>query len=279
MQVELEPAELVDGDFSCGLLLLCDHACNRLPPQYGTLGLPASEFGRHIAYDIGARNVTLGLAARLNAPAVLTKFSRLLIDPNRGEDDPTMIMRLSDGTVIPGNHPIDDSEIELRLDRYHRPYHRAVSDAIDRSFAAGVTPAIFSVHSFTDAWKGRPRPWHATILWDADPRFVKPMLDLLRSVDGIIADDNEPYDGALKNDTMYRHCTKRGLAHALIEIRQDLIGDQAGINRWVELLTPILQTVNGLATVHEMRHFRSRADADCPTGQPAGLADEEKRDE
>jgi predicted N-formylglutamate amidohydrolase len=258
---DFEAVERVEGDVRTGLILLCDHARNTLPPEYGSLGLPAGEFQRHIAYDIGARDVTLSLARRLGAPAVLSTFSRLLIDPNRGEDDPTLVMRLSDGTVIPGNHPLPAGEIEARLQRFHRPYHHAVREAIDRSLAAGVTPAIFSVHSFTPSWKGVPRPWEVAILWDNDPRMVSPLLAELRAAGGLTVGDNEPYDGALKNDTMYHHCTKRGLAHALIEIRQDLIADHAGAEAWAELLEPMLLRTNRLAALHEVRHFGSRCDS------------------
>lgn len=253
-----DPVEYVDGSYAKGLLLICDHAANTLPQAYGSLGLPQSEFSRHIAYDIGARAVTLGLAEKLGVPAVLSTFSRLLIDPNRGEDDPTLVMRLSDGTVIPGNHPITDAEIEHRLARFHRPYHQAIDAAIEKFLDAGITPAVFSVHSFTGNWRGQPRPWHATLLWDYDPRFTKPLLEEFSRVEGMVFADNEPYDGALRNDTMFRHCSMRGLAHTLIELRQDLIGDEAGVKHWVETLAPMLERVNALAEVHEVRHFESR---------------------
>ena len=254
-----EPVEWIDGDYSRGLLLICDHASNCLPERYGDLGLGAVEFERHIAYDIGARPVTEALAARLGVPAVLSTFSRLLIDPNRGEDDPTLVMRLSDGTVIPGNHPISAEEIEYRLNNFYRPYHRAVEEAIDRALATGTVPAIFSVHSFTDNWKGFRRHWDVGLLWDNDPRFTRPMIDELEAVGGLIVGDNEPYSGALRNDTMFRHGTLRGLAHTLIEIRQDLIGTPAGIKRWVDLLTPMLEKINGLAELHKVHHFGSRS--------------------
>ncbi len=258
MTTHFEPVEEIAGDDRGGLLLICDHARNALPAEYGRLGLPESAFARHIAYDIGAREVTLGLARNLAAPAVLSTWSRLLIDPNRGEDDPTLVMRISDGAIIASNHPIAAAEIERRLERLHRPYHRAVSAKIDAMLATGRPPAIFSVHSFTPAWKGVSRPWHVTLLWDSDPRMTTALLAELRAVAGLVVGDNEPYDGALRNDTMFRHATCRGLAHGLIEIRQDLIGDNTGVARWVDLLTPMLRRVNALAQMHEVRHFGSR---------------------
>ncbi|WP_067218631.1 N-formylglutamate amidohydrolase [Stappia indica] len=255
------PFEKVEGDRSRGLLLLCDHASNALPARYGSLGLPASEFSRHIAYDIGVRELTLGLAQAFGVPALMTTYSRLLIDPNRGEDDPTLVMRLSDGSVVPGNATHDAAERQHRLVTYHRPYHEAVAAEIDAAIAEGHPPAILSIHSYTPVWRGVPRPWHAGILWDSDPRFALPLLDALRTDPDLVVGDNEPYDGALKNDCMYRHGTARGLAHALLEVRQDLIKDAAGIEAWTQRLVPLVATVLQQAPdLNTIRHYGSRCD-------------------
>ena len=245
---------------SSGLVLLCDHARNSLPREYGTLGLAASEFERHIAYDIGAEALTLMLAERLGVPAVQSCFSRLLIDPNRGTDDPTIVMRLSDGTVIPGNHPIEDGEIVKRIESFHQPYHDAIDDVLDQALKAGPPPMVFSIHSYTPSWKGVERPWHAAILWDSDPRLNHFMIDGLRRNEHLMIGDNEPYDGALKNDTMYRHCSQRGLAHALLEVRQDLIADREGVEEWADILTPLLEEANDRADMHEIQFFGSRTE-------------------
>lgn len=256
------PFEIVDGDPACGLLLLCDHASNALPSAYGTLGLPSEQLQRHIAYDIGVRDLTLQLAAALGAPAVLTTYSRLLIDPNRGEDDPTLVMRLSDGAVVPGNAGHDAAEREARISAYHRPYHEAVASRIDASIAAGHPPAILSVHSYTPVWRGNPRPWHAGILWDSDPRFALPLLETLRAETGLVVGDNEPYDGALRNDCLYRHGTARGLAHALLEVRQDLIGDAEGVASWSARLVPHLKRIlTEQPELFEIRQYGSRCAA------------------
>ena len=269
MHDSFNPIEIIDGDYRAGLILLCDHARNALPAEYGDLGLHPREFERHIAYDIGARDVTLGLARALGVPAVLTTFSRLLVDPNRGEDDPTVVMRIADGSIVPGNRAIDQAEIGNRLDRFHRPYHAAVDAAIDRAFAAGTVPALFSVHSFTPAWRTRPRPWQVALLWDSDPRFSQALLELLRADAGLTVGDNEPYDGALKNDTMYRHGTARGLAHILIELRQDLIAQGEGVDEWVGRLAPMLERCNALAALHSVSHFGSRTGAVEPRENPS----------
>ncbi|TRL32059.1 N-formylglutamate amidohydrolase [Rhizobium straminoryzae] len=251
--------EIIAGHHDRGMVLLADHAMNRLPAPYGTLGLDDTAFARHIAYDIGVEGLTRRLAARLGVPAVLSCFSRLLIDPNRGEDDPTLIMRISDGAIIPGNHPISEAEWQHRLDTYHRPYHRAVETEIAAvAEASGKAPLVLSLHSYTPAWKGVPRPWHAAVLWDTDDRAVLPLLSGLRAPGDILVGDNEPYDGALKGDTMYRHCMVKGIPHALLEVRQDLIGDEAGIAAWAERLAPIFSTLNADPALHEYRIFASR---------------------
>jgi predicted N-formylglutamate amidohydrolase len=253
------PFATVEGDPDHGLIFLCDHAENRLPAGYGTLGLPPAEFERHIAFDPGAGAVTRGLAERLGAPAILSTFSRLLIDPNRGEDDPTLIMRLSDGAIVPGNHHVDAAERARRLALYHAPYHTEIERKIARSIASGTIPALVSIHSFTPVWRGRGRPWQVGVLWDADPRLARPLVERLAADPRLVVGDNEPYSGALIRDSMYRHGTRRGLAHGLIELRQDMIGDAAGASEWVERLAPILADLNGLPELHEIRHYGSRA--------------------
>jgi len=260
------PFELIDGDPSAGLLLLCDHARNTLPEEYGSLGLPAAEFERHIAYDIGAEALTRKLAARLGVPAVHSCFSRLLIDPNRGEDDPTIVMRLSDGTVIPANHPIDAGEITNRIERFHAPYHAAIDVMLDTMIGSGVNPMVFSIHSFTPTWKGLARPWQVGFLWDNDPRLSRFLIDGLQREPSLTVGNNEPYDGALKNDTMYRHATRRGLAQALLEVRQDLIADDTGVEMWSDYLAPLLEQANTIPDMHKIEFYGSRADGTARMG-------------
>ncbi|WP_083656395.1 N-formylglutamate amidohydrolase [Mongoliimonas terrestris] len=249
------------------MLLLCDHASNALPPDYGDLGLPAPEFRRHIAYDIGAAAVTRRLAALSGAPALMTTYSRLLIDPNRGEDDPTLLMRLSDGAIIPGNARSDGAERTRRLERFHRPYHDAIAAHLDAASAVGAAPVIVSIHSFTPAWKSVPRPWHVGLLWDLDDRLAHPLVAALQREPGLVVGDNEPYDGALKKDTLYRHGTLRGLAHGLVEIRQDLIEAAADADAWGDLLWRLLRPILADPTLHTVRHYGSRADHRA--GRPA----------
>ena len=251
--------ETLPGQHDKGMVILGDHAMNRLPERYGRLGLPESAFARHIAYDIGIEGLTRRLCAQLGVPGVLGGFSRLLIDPNRGEDDPTLVMKISDGAIIPGNHPITREEWNYRIEAFHRPYHNAVSETIDRvANATGKAPLVLSLHSFTPAWKGVPRPWHAAVLWDSDDRAVGPLLEKLRADPDLLVGDNEPYDGALKGDTMYRHCMTTGIPHALLEVRQDLIGDDTGIEEWATRLAPVFADMNADPALHAYSVHPSR---------------------
>lgn len=256
------PFEIVEGDRSAGLVLIADHAGRNLPDEYGTLGLPACEMERHIAYDIGVEGVTRELAAILGVPAIMANFSRLLIDPNRSEKDPTLIRQLYDGTIVPGNYPMNDEERERRLEQYYRPYHDAVGSLISSVVSeANKPPFIFSIHSFTPAMQGRERPWHAGVLWDSDDRAVHPLIEMLSADPELVVGNNEPYDGALNGDTMYRHAIVNGYAHVLLEIRQDLIVTTHQQQQWAQRLAPIIEKINTLPDMHTVRHYGSRTDS------------------
>ncbi|MBU6444262.1 MAG: N-formylglutamate amidohydrolase [Alphaproteobacteria bacterium] len=240
-----------------GLIFLCDHASSALPARYGTLGLEKAAFSTHIAYDIGAAEVCRSLAEAYGAPAVLARWSRLLIDVNRGPDDPTLVMKLSDGRIIPGNREAGPAEVEDRLARYHRPYHAAVDAEIAAERAAGRIPVLVSLHSFTPVWKGVARPWQVGVLWDCDDRLAKPLMTELKRA-GFVVGDNEPYSGALENDCLWRHGTMNGLPHVLIEMRQDLLATPTAAQVFARRLKPVLDA--GLAAMGpaETRFTRPR---------------------
>ncbi len=126
---------------------------------------------------------------------------------------------------------------------YYRPYHRAIDRVIDRCLATGTAPALLSLHSFTESWKGVPRPWHVGVLWDRDPRLAKPLLDGFYAAGDLIVGDNQPYHGGLHGDCMYQHGTERGLAHAIIEYRQDLVRDAGGQAAWAERTEQIMSAM------------------------------------
>jgi predicted N-formylglutamate amidohydrolase len=230
--------EAIPGTGNGPLLFLCDHASNRLPQ--GGLGLDPALLATHIAYDIGAAALTRALARAYGAPALLGGWSRLLIDLNRGADDPTLVMKLSDGSIIPGNvwdnRDAEAGEVVRRIAAYHAPYHAAIDAELDRM---GPAATVISLHSFTPSWKGRPRPWEVGTLYDRDTRLSAPLMTRLAQA-GFCVGDNEPYTGALEGDTLYQHGTLRGLPHVLIEIRQDLIANDAAALDFASRLKPIL---------------------------------------
>jgi len=236
------PAYEIEGADRPGRwLVTCDHATNHVPDwvQGGDLGLPAADMGRHIAYDIGAAGVTRHLAALLDSPTILSRFSRLVIDPNRGEDDPTLLMRLYDGTIIPANRHAGPQDLAERLDRLYRPYHDAYADLA----AKMQRPAICAIHSFTPRLRSRaPRPWEIGVLFAHDDRLAKPFIAACRA-QGWCTGENEPYAGHLPGDAIDRHALQHGRPNVLIELRQDLIADQAGQMAWADRLAPILQSV------------------------------------
>jgi predicted N-formylglutamate amidohydrolase len=259
-----EAYERFSGSLTSRVIVLCDHASNALPEGYGTLGLPQAELERHIGYDIGARGVTERLAAALDAPAVVSRYSRLLIDCNRGADDPTLIMRVSDGAIVPGNRTLTAEERTLRIERFYRPYHTAVDALIDEALASNIVPILVSMHSFTPVWRGDARPWHAAVLWDKDPRIAQSLLAELSADPALVVGDNEPYHGALRGDCMWQHGTSRGLPHVLVEIRQDLIASAEGQAAWAERLASALRTIlaNPAAEpdLQTIRYFGSHTD-------------------
>lgn len=259
--------EIVPGRSDAGLILICDHAVNAIPAAYGTLGLAQKELERHIAYDIGALAVTRAVAQALGVPAIFTRFSRLLIDPNRGLDDPTLIMRISDGAVVPGNRQLDEAERAERVRIYYEPYHLAIDQMIEACTAAGVPPVLLSIHSFTETWKGVPRPWDAAILWDRDHRFAVPLLEALRTERDLLIGENEPYDGKLAGDCMWQHGTRRGLAHTIIEVRQDLVRSAEGQKAWAQRIAAAAKAILGRTDLrdglHSVHYFGSHTDAEA----------------
>ncbi|MCT4559211.1 MAG: N-formylglutamate amidohydrolase [Pelagimonas sp.] len=220
-------------------LITCDHASNIVPPDLGgTLGLPDADMNRHIAYDVGAAGVSLALGEALGAPVLLSNFSRLVIDPNRGEFDPTLLMKLYDGSIIPGNRHADDAERERRLNAYYRPYH----DELARLAARRDDTVIVAVHSFTRQLQGRPtRPWHVGILHAYDRRLSDPLIAALEAEPDLTVGRNEPYAGHLPGDAIDRHALHCGRNNTLIELRNDLIETETAQIQWGKRLAPMLE--------------------------------------
>ena len=221
-------------------LITCDHATNVVPDTIagGDLGLDPAEMTRHIAHDIGALGVARALGAALDAPVIWSNFSRLVIDPNRGSDDPTLLMKVYDGTIIPANRYADGAERVARQALCYRPYHDAYA-----ALAARPDIAIVAIHSFTPQLRGRtPRPWQVGVLSAQDRRLADPLLACLQAEGDLCVGDNEPYVGHLPGDAVDQHALQHGRLNALIELRNDLIETPDAQQHWARRLAPLLQT-------------------------------------
>ncbi len=240
------PVEVLNNP-SSRIILVCDHASNHVPQWLngGSLGLNGSDMGRHVAIDVGAAGVTRRLADILDASAVLSNFSRLVVDPNRGETDPTLIMQICDGSIVPANRTITPEDRERRLDRCYRPYHAA----IEATLAEVDEPVVISVHSFTPRmWAGPKRPWNIGVLSSTDRRIADPLIKILNEETDFVIGDNLPYAGQLPNDTLKRHALGPGHPHALLEIRNDQIETESAQIEWADMLAPILRQAIDCAT-------------------------------
>jgi predicted N-formylglutamate amidohydrolase len=248
------PFEVVNPDGKGRLVLFSDHAGRAIPRKLGTLGLRQAELDQHIGWDIGIANLARKLAVGLDAPTVLCGYSRLVIDCNRRLDDPTSIAQESDKIPVPGNRGLSAEERKARQDAIFQPYHAAIANVIARKRQQGPGPAILSLHSFTPQMNGFARPWHVGVLWNRDPRMPVPLMARLMQVEGLVVGDNEPYSG--KDEHGYSvifHAERVGLPHGLIEMRQDLIGDDAGVSRWAETLLRVLKDVLSDERVYQPR--------------------------
>ncbi|MDA1097998.1 MAG: N-formylglutamate amidohydrolase [Proteobacteria bacterium] len=238
------PFHVVNDNGPAPVLIICDHASGHVPPEYGNLGLSAHHLTRHIAWDIGAGDVSRRLAALLEAPAVLCGTSRLVIDCNRPFAADSSIPASSDGVAIPANATIDEGERQRRIDRYFRPYHDEISHRIQSHLRHDRRPALISIHSFTPRMNGFHRPWHVGMLWDQDQRLAAPVIRRLRRDRKLMVGENEPYDGSNPPGyALHAHAADNGVPIAVFEIRQDLIETEQGANRWAQILAAALRPV------------------------------------
>jgi predicted N-formylglutamate amidohydrolase len=226
-------------------VLLCDHASNCVPAALNGLGLPPSELSRHIAWDIGAGSLTEILSELLDAPAVLSGTSRLVIDCNRQPGALDLIPEVSDGTPIPGNRGLNLEARALRIERWFKPYHTAVESVLSVRAAAGVTPMVLSIHSMTPQMAGCLRPWQIALSSHQDRRFVEPMLAALRRQGDVVVGDNQPYDLNPSVDfSIPHHAMARNLPYLQVEFRQDELSDWRGRTRWARRFVTALAEVS-----------------------------------
>lgn len=255
------PYSFHNPEGSANVLVVCDHASRAFPKGMDQLGLADWVLERHVAWDIGSDTLGRVLADRLNAPAILAGYSRLIVDLNRQLDDPTAFIKVSDGIAIPGNLELTDFERERRIKSFFEPYHNAVTAKLTEFRERGITPALLSIHSCTPVFDRYVRRWHIGVLWDKDHRIARPMLERLVKLDDICVGDNEPYSGRHPHDfTIDFHAEPAGIPHVGIEIRQDLIDTDEGAEKWAGILADVLEPIladEALYTVFEESYDRS----------------------
>jgi len=238
---EPPPFELVNAQGRGRAILVCDHASARIPRRLGTLGLAPRDRERHVAWDIGAAAVARRLALMLDAPLALAGYSRLVVDCNRPLYEPEVFATRSEDVTVSGNQSITEREQSERVEAFYWPYHDAVHRLVAGRTAGGAVPFMVSVHSFTPVYHGHERPWHIGVHHRWDSRGATLALAALRADGALHVGDNEPYPLALDEDyTVPVHAERRGLPYVLFEIRQDLIGTEAGVNTWADRLGALL---------------------------------------
>jgi predicted N-formylglutamate amidohydrolase len=238
-----EPAafSVLRPDGRSRFVLTCDHASALIPQVLGTLGLSQQELFTHVAWDIGAAGVARHLSVLLDAPLVLQGYSRLVIDCNRPPGVSSSIPVLSEKTAIAGNQNLPATAIAERQQEIFAPYHAAISSLLDARLRDAIPTLVIAIHSFTPVYHDYARPWHTGLMYRHDPRLAHALLTLLREDGDLCVGDNEPY--AITETTDYTlpfHGEKRGLAHVGIEIRQDLVGGEAGQQEWAQRLAQLL---------------------------------------
>jgi len=239
---ESAPTVAVNPAGRSPFLLLGDHAGKDIPRRLGTLGLARADRERHIAWDIGTRRLGELLAKSLDATFIHQRYSRLVIDCNRDTTAADAIPETSDGTVIPGNERLADEARMQRIEAIHAPYQRAIAAELSRRAADRHATIIVSLHSFTPVMAGKPRPWSIGVLYsDGDTRFAAALLDILAREMGEGVGDNEPYRMDETDHSIPRHAFASGLPYAELEIRQDLIGEPAGQERWCGIVGAALE--------------------------------------
>ena len=217
------------------LLIVADHASNYIPKKYNNLGLEQKDVVTHKAYDPGVKELAINLSNKLNSQLVLGEYSRLLIDCNRDEDDPTLISAISDRKLILGNKKITKQDKNYRINKMYKPYH----EKIKKKILENKINMIISLHSFNPIFKGKKRFLKYGILSNQDRRLSDLILNELKKGKKIVG-DNEPYKGSLIGDTLYKHALKRGIHHSLIEIRNDLLSNVKKIDQVSNLMYRVI---------------------------------------
>lgn len=232
-----QPFEVVRPHGGSRFVLTADHAGRRVPRALGDLGVAESELRRHIAWDVGIEPLARAVSERLDAFLILQTYSRLVIDPNRPPGSPQSIVARSERTDIPGNQGLSQAAIEARQREVFWPYHRRIAEELDRRRAEGREAVLISLHSFTPTYMEDARRWHAGVLYNRDARLAHALRARLEADPTLVVGDNQPYAlGDLSDYTVPVHGEQRGLPHVEIEVRQDLLADEAGVTAWADRL-------------------------------------------
>lgn len=238
------PYSVYNPEGKAPILLVCDHASNAFPAAMHQLGLADWVLEKHVALDIGAAMITRQLADRLDAPAVLSGYSRLIVDLNRQLHDVSAFIQVSDGIAVPGNLDLDEEEKQDRVDTFFRPYHDAISRQLESFKARGIVPAFISIHTCTPVFNNVVRHFHVGVMWDQDERIPVPLIERLRQDPELSIGDNEPYSGRHPHDyTIDHHAESVGLPCVGIEVRQDLVATNEGVRKWAGILAEAFQDV------------------------------------
>jgi predicted N-formylglutamate amidohydrolase len=239
---EPAPFELVEATSASRFVITCDHAGNRIPRSLGALGLPASELERHIAWDVGVAALGRKLARALDASLVLQRYSRLVVDCNRRPTRPDSMPTTSEDTAIPGNASVSPEAARERVEEIFEPYHARIAAELDARRAQGRPTTLILLHSFTPVYRGAVRPWHGGVLYLNDSRLALRVLAELRAEPGLVVGENEPYAASELTDYgIVEHGEARRLPHVELEVRQDLLADDAGVEAWSERLSRVLR--------------------------------------
>lgn len=236
-----EPVVVLNETGSSPIVLICEHASNHIPAEYGQLGLTPSSLREHIAWDIGAAELTRALSRRLDAAAFLGTYSRLLIDLNRPLGSSTSIPLVSEGRQIPGNHDLSREEAQKRAALIFTPFHNRVGALVSVRKGSHQPITILAIHSFAPVFHGVPRPFHVGVVFDKSFTLALNILGRLRAHGGIIAEANVPYQ--IHPDEDYAipvYATAEDIPGALIEIRNDCIADSKGVDLWTNYLVEAL---------------------------------------
>ena len=232
---EPPPFEIINPDGRSELVLVCDHASNRVPFSLNGLGLSDTLLASHIAWDPGAAALARALAVRLDATLVLSNYSRLVIDCNRPPSHRDSIPVSSDHVLIPGNAGLDKEESRKRQSELFEPYHNAIAKLMEER--AGRPTQVLSIHSFTPVLAGVSRPWSIGVCYQASHLWAKYWLVALRDRQSEEVGDNEPYDIDSAIDyTLPVHCELNEIPCIMLEVRQDKLAQVQSVQRWSELI-------------------------------------------